>query len=227
MFRAVRTQRPEREQVFDPAAVALRDQGVDTAQSLGLMDTVDAACATELGRLDLVLGQLGQSIELKKAHLEIDSKCSTGSIPQTPASPGSGPSSPPGNRSKILPYRWKATAQESVNKSAQACTVSQRVRAKSLKSQQDVQARQQSMKDLCISTLTAKIAETTALHQALVLRVQKVEEEIAAVEVTLGETEQAHADKSNPKQLAEARIAARMQRPEAERVRDQVRCVRN
>ena len=51
------------------------------------------------------------------------------------------------------------------------------------------------------------------------LRVQKVEEEIAAVEVTLGETQQAHADKSNPKQLAEARIAARMQRPEAERVR--------
>ena len=89
------------------------------------------------------------------------------------------------------------------------------MRAKSLKSQQDVQARQQSMKDLCTSTLSAKIAETTALQRALVLRVQKVDEEIAAVEATLSETDQALNEKSNPRQLAESRLAARMERPDA------------
>ena len=165
---AVRSQRPERELIFDPAAVALRDQGVDTAQSLQLMDTVDNACETELGRLDLTLGQLAQSVELKKAHLSIDNSCRSGSIPQTSLSAGSGqPISPPGNRSKLLPYKWKSNAQETVNKSAQSCTVSQRVRAKSLKSQQDVHILQDRLYKASASSFEGKAGKTATFSPKL------------------------------------------------------------
>jgi chromosome segregation ATPase len=166
-----------------------------------------------------VLAELKIAIDLKKAHLDIDTSCRSGAV--SPG-PGGAAGSSPSSRSKILPHRWKAQAQELVAKAMQTVETSHRVRNKSKTSQSDIATRQQSMKDLCVTKLLEKLNATEGLASDLDSRISKVDAEIAAVDNSLNETQTSIAAKAEPMGLAGARLSTRMDRPAAERVRDEV-----
>eukprot|EP01006_Ploeotia_vitrea_P031691 TRINITY_DN63997_c0_g2_i1.p1 TRINITY_DN63997_c0_g2~~TRINITY_DN63997_c0_g2_i1.p1 ORF type:complete len:468 (-),score=49.98 TRINITY_DN63997_c0_g2_i1:1231-2634(-) len=223
----IRSQRPQREQIYDSVERALQTEYRDLRNAVDQLTSCIEAADAHLQKMEHMEKQLQMDIDDKNMAIQLDQDCLDLVVnPDKPLQLGGGipklEATDAPRRSQGVPELWKKETDQLLDEALKLEQMGIRMK-KNLKSliTQIREANTQS-NNLSNGALKKKLAQGTKLHASLSHHLQEITEEIDQLEATKSALNAAMKQREKPLGTVQRRLAIRQQRPQREAVRDTV-----
>eukprot|EP01012_Entosiphon_sulcatum_P003719 TRINITY_DN11295_c0_g1_i1.p1 TRINITY_DN11295_c0_g1~~TRINITY_DN11295_c0_g1_i1.p1 ORF type:complete len:469 (+),score=170.92 TRINITY_DN11295_c0_g1_i1:147-1553(+) len=223
----IRSQRPQREQIYDSVERALQTEYRDLRNAVDQLTAAVETADAHLQKMEFMEKQLQLDLDDKETALQLDQDCLDLLVnPDAPLRVAGGvpklETTEPPRKSAGLPELWKRETDQLLDDSVKLEQQAVRLKKnlKTLLGQiRDANVQSNSLSN---AALKKKLGQSTKVHSQLAQHLNEINEEMEQLEAAKQQLQVALQAEEKPLAVVQRRLAIRQQRPQREAVRDAV-----